>query len=76
MKGRKKTKAENGGNATLASDVPVNGGHRGDPTPEEIARRAYEIYESRGGAWGSPDEDWLRAERELRAAKATQTARP
>ena len=75
MKGRKKTR-NNGGNATMASDVPANGGYLGDPTPEEIARRAYEIYENRGGAWGSPDEDWLRAERELRAAKATQTARP
>jgi hypothetical protein len=35
------------------------------PTAEEIARRAYEYYEARGGAPGDPMEDWFRAEREL-----------
>lgn len=34
-------------------------------TPDEISRRAYEIYESHRGAEGSPLDDWLRAEREL-----------
>jgi hypothetical protein len=33
---------------------------------EEIARRAYEIYESRGRTEGSDLDDWLQAERELR----------
>jgi hypothetical protein len=32
------------------------------PTQEEIAARAYEIYEREGG---SEQENWLRAEREL-----------
>jgi hypothetical protein len=36
------------------------------PTQEEIALRAYHIYLERGGAEGSPIEDWLQAERELR----------
>ena len=35
-----------------------------DITHEQIARRAYEIYIS--GSGGSPEENWLRAERELR----------
>ena len=34
------------------------------PTHQEIARRAYEIYKS--GKGGSQIENWLRAERELR----------
>lgn len=37
------------------------------PTPEAIARRAYELYLARGRAPGRDVEDWLRAERELRA---------
>jgi len=35
------------------------------PSPEDIARRAYEIYLGRNGASGDPVDDWLQAEREL-----------
>jgi hypothetical protein len=34
-------------------------------SPDEIARRAYDLYQQRGGADGNDLEDWLRAEREL-----------
>jgi len=34
---------------------------------EEIARLAYSYWEARGCQGGSADEDWLRAEEELRA---------
>ena len=34
-------------------------------THEQIARRAYEIFKSGNG--GSPEDNWFRAERELRA---------
>lgn len=34
------------------------------PTDEEIARRAYEIFES--GERGTDEENWFRAEEELR----------
>ena len=37
------------------------------PTQAEIARRAYEIYRARGGAPGCDLDDWLQAERELKA---------
>ena len=37
------------------------------PTHEEIARRAYELWAKRGGVGGNAQEDWLRAEQELRA---------
>lgn len=38
----------------------------GGPTDEEIRRRAYELYVERGGRHGLHDDDWHRAERELR----------
>jgi len=43
-------------------------------TDEDIARRAYELYESRGGGHGRDLDDWLEAERELkpRRRKADQ----
>ena len=37
---------------------------RKSPTTEQIAKRAYEIWQS--GKGGSQDENWIRAERELR----------
>ena len=35
--------------------------------PVAIARLAYSYWEARGYTNGSPEEDWLRAEQELRA---------
>jgi hypothetical protein len=35
------------------------------PSPEEVRRRAYDIYVRRGRADGSDVEDWLEAERQL-----------
>lgn len=37
----------------------------GAPPREAIERRAYEIYQARGGNGGNPESDWLQAEREL-----------
>jgi hypothetical protein len=37
------------------------------PGHAEIAHRAYQLWEARGSPWGSPDEDWFRAECELDA---------
>ena len=36
------------------------------PTQEQIAQRAFELYLDRGGEHGRHEEDWLRAEREIR----------
>jgi len=41
---------------------------RQTPSPEEIRRRAYEIYLERGGGPGDELDDWMRAERELESA--------
>ena len=37
-------------------------------TNSDIARRAYELYEQRGGVHGRDLDDWLLAENELRDA--------
>lgn len=37
------------------------------PTREQIAQRAYELYEQRGCGQGKDLEDWLTAEKELRS---------
>lgn len=36
------------------------------PTYEQIAERAYYIWESRGCPWGQSLENWLEAERQLK----------
>jgi hypothetical protein len=36
-----------------------------NPSREQIERRAYEFWEGRGRPWGTAEEDWLNAEREL-----------
>lgn len=44
-----------------------------EPTTEQIAQRAYEIYQSRGGTEGQDFEDWLEAERQLRRGPQAAT---
>jgi len=45
-----------------------------EPSRDEIAQLAYLYWESRGGQNGSPEEDWLRAEQELRGRSAAASA--
>ena len=40
------------------------------PTRDQIAQRAYELYERRGGEPGKDVQDWLAAEQELRSQNA------
>jgi hypothetical protein len=47
--------------ATPEAETPSADGAEHDA----VARRAYEIYQERGGNQGSELEDWLQAEREL-----------
>ncbi len=44
------------------------------PTREEIALQAYLYWEERGCQGGCPEEDWLRAEQELRERAAAAIA--
>jgi Protein of unknown function (DUF2934) len=43
------------------------------PTREQIAQRAYEIYQNRGRQDGRDMEDWLAAEKELRTYNSPST---
>ena len=45
------------------------------PTHDQIAARAYEIYQERGYTPGDPMQDWLQAERDLSAAKPKKASR-
>ncbi len=55
---------------TIAADPRVTeASHFGQPTQEEIRRRAYELYVQRGGKHGMDEDDWYRAERELRSRR-------
>jgi hypothetical protein len=58
---------------TDAGDPPGNvGSHETIPqhvNETEIARRAYQLYESRGGEHGRDRDDWFRAEEELRGGE-------
>lgn len=44
-------------------------GDRPAPSEEEIRARAYQMYLERGGGHGMDFDDWLRAERELKAGQ-------
>ena len=39
------------------------------PSDEEIARQAYDLWQERGSDHGSSEDDWLRAEQELKAQR-------
>lgn len=64
-----------------ASHKPVrtskkgNGAAADDPLnePDAVARRAYEIYQRRGGNHGADLDDWLEAERQLRRGRSDVT---
>jgi hypothetical protein len=55
--------------------------HPADPTakrvgldPEAVARLAYSYWEARGRTGGSPEEDWFRAEKDLRTVMQDESA--
>jgi len=50
----------------LVGQQPQNSSH------EEIAVRAYHLWEERGRPIGSPEEDWSRAEKEMRGEEVAR----
>ncbi|HTX35293.1 MAG TPA: DUF2934 domain-containing protein [Bryobacteraceae bacterium] len=47
--------------------APVTAVSKSEPTRDDVARLAYSYWEARGCQGGSAEEDWLRAEVEIRA---------
>lgn len=61
---------------SASGQSPTGGVDRGgEPTTEDIARRAYRCWHERGCPEGSPEVDWCRAEEELRAERKGQRSR-
>jgi hypothetical protein len=56
----------------LRDEEGVSAGDAAEPSPAEIAQRAYELYLTRGSEGGSPEQDWLAAEEELRTRTRRQ----
>lgn len=57
-----------------------NGNGSDGHSSDEVAKRAYEIYQSRGGYDGADFDDWLEAERQLKqptqSAQTPQSTQP
>jgi hypothetical protein len=74
-----RTKNPADGAAGLAS--PASSRKKGNGTsdhlndPDAVARRAYEIFQNRGGNHGADLDDWLEAERQLRPGPSDVTGR-
>lgn len=65
MSKKAQVRSQRAGNAGTAIIEP-DGDLGGQPSQEEIAALAYSYWEARGYQGGSPEEDWGRAETELR----------
>jgi hypothetical protein len=71
---RRADKAAHGRAPSLARDTAVMRDIAGmslrdadfTPSPEEVQRRAYELFVQRGGGHGRDLDDWYEAERQLR----------
>jgi len=65
----KSQRRQTGNLATMSSVNPL-----ASVSDSDIARRAYQLYEERGGGHGHDVDDWLQAERELRPALSSTAA--
>lgn len=61
------------GNKTLHGEVNQSTEQSGDDFQKRVAQKAYELFEQRGRLPGHDVEDWLEAERLLRADSGGQT---
>jgi DUF2934 family protein len=69
------SKKQAGKSAEMEQNVPASAMDRELVNADEIAIRAYELWQERGCPIGSPEIDWLRAEDDLRnRARTIQTA--
>lgn len=63
---RKTVRPKAAADASSAGAAPGPASGNSKPDREEIARLAYSYWEARGCQDGSAEEDWIRAEQELR----------
>jgi len=63
-------------NARVAVKAPQRATASREASAEEIARVAYELFERRGFEHGHDLEDWLEAERIVRARRQGKIGRP
>lgn len=73
---RRVSKANRRGSTAIAAVHPAAPGGEGsvasgnvEIAPADVARLAHSYWEARGCQGGSPEEDWLRAEQQLRSGK-------
>jgi len=57
--------------ATASDRAPKAPPRQASVTSNDVARRAYDLYLARGREHGHDVDDWMQAERELRASSAT-----
>ena len=55
-------------------NAPATGAVNNEPKVEEVAALAYQLWIERGSPHGSHEEDWYRAEEQLRAQPPTSSA--
>ncbi len=58
------------GTATITAPRPTTTKKAGSPTYEQIAKRAQEIWMKKGCLPGQDEQNWLEAERQLKAELA------
>jgi len=70
---RRTVKTKRRDSTVIATEAPSASGVTGSTVSgnleiqhEDIARLAYALWEARGSQDGSPEQDWLQAEQELR----------
>lgn len=66
----KATSGRSTGDLPAVADVTNDSPTSPELNTEEVARLAYFYWEARGRDGGSAEEDWLRAEQELRTRKS------
>jgi DUF2934 family protein len=62
--------------APKTTSKPNGNGGNGSISSDEVARRAYDLYLSRGGGHGADFDDWIEAEKQLKATQPPQQPPP
>jgi hypothetical protein len=70
---KEKVMVTEAGASSSPAEVAVEHPPEITPAQEEIAKLAYSLWQARGSNGGSPEDDWFRAEQELKTN--TQTAK-